>query len=354
MRCPKCQYLSFDNGDRCRNCGYEFSLAIASTPLDLPIQDGTEALGPLADLELRDTPEPARAAASAPASEAAGFELPLFTPGGKAAPPLVTPAPPRAPLSVRRNAPAPPKPRAAAPRAARATLEEPRLALDTSEIPVVERPEQAQRAQPLQSSAPEQRSRDQQRSKDLQGPGNSRNDLHDGAAVERPGDVSRTPRTRPDASSRSASVPIAGAEVQTVAPAAARAFAAILDLAIVGGIDAAVLYLTLRILDLPMADARALPMIPFLAFLLLLNGGYFAAFVAAGGQTIGKMASGIRVVSSASGTERTQRVPVASAIVRAAAYLVSALPAGVGFMPGLSSDHRALHDRLADTRVVKA
>lgn len=104
-----------------------------------------------------------------------------------------------------------------------------------------------------------------------------------------------------------------------------------------------------------MADARALPVVPFLAFLLLLNGGYFAAFVAAGGQTIGKMASGIRVVPGGSNAESHERVPVGSAIVRAAAYLVSALPAGVGFVPGLmSSDHRALHDRLADTRVVKA
>jgi len=353
MRCPKCQYLSFDNGDRCRNCGYEFSLAVSSTPLDLPIQDGTEAMGPLADLELRNTPEPARAAVSATAADAAGFELPLFTPGGKAAPPLVTPAPPRAPLSVRRNAPAPPKPRAAtAPRAGRATLEEPRLALDTSEIPVVERPQHPQRDQ--QRPEDRQRSKDLQRSEDQQRSENSKNDLHDGAAADRPEHFGSSQRSRLEAASRRASVPNARAEDQTVAPAAARAFAAILDLAIVGGIDAAVLYLTLRVLDLKMADARALPMIPFLAFLLLLNGSYFAAFVAAGGQTIGKMASGIRVVPGASGTERSQRVPVASAIVRAAAYLVSALPAGVGFMPGLSSDHRALHDRLADTRVVKA
>ena len=27
MRCPKCQYISFDSGERCRNCGYEFSLS---------------------------------------------------------------------------------------------------------------------------------------------------------------------------------------------------------------------------------------------------------------------------------------------------------------------------------------
>ena len=32
MKCPKCYYITFENGDRCRNCGYEFSFA-AETPL---------------------------------------------------------------------------------------------------------------------------------------------------------------------------------------------------------------------------------------------------------------------------------------------------------------------------------
>ncbi len=27
MKCPKCQYIGFDTGDRCRNCGYEFAPA---------------------------------------------------------------------------------------------------------------------------------------------------------------------------------------------------------------------------------------------------------------------------------------------------------------------------------------
>ena len=26
MKCPKCHYLGFETGDRCRNCGYDFSL----------------------------------------------------------------------------------------------------------------------------------------------------------------------------------------------------------------------------------------------------------------------------------------------------------------------------------------
>ena len=40
-----------------------------------------------------------------------------------------------------------------------------------------------------------------------------------------------------------------------------------------------------------------LPAVPMLAFLMLLCGGYFVLFTAAGGQTIGKMAAHIRVVN---------------------------------------------------------
>ena len=26
VKCPKCDYLGFETGDRCKNCGYDFSL----------------------------------------------------------------------------------------------------------------------------------------------------------------------------------------------------------------------------------------------------------------------------------------------------------------------------------------
>ena len=29
MKCPKCAYLGFETGDRCKNCGYDFSLLSA-------------------------------------------------------------------------------------------------------------------------------------------------------------------------------------------------------------------------------------------------------------------------------------------------------------------------------------
>lgn len=47
MKCPKCQYVGYDAGDRCRLCGFEFALVTPlSTPGDLPLQ-ATEADLPL-------------------------------------------------------------------------------------------------------------------------------------------------------------------------------------------------------------------------------------------------------------------------------------------------------------------
>jgi uncharacterized RDD family membrane protein YckC len=283
MKCPKCQYISFDSGDRCRNCGYDFSLA-AEAPgkpdaADLPIQDGTEAIGPLADLALHDAPN-----------------LPLFT-GDKRDPdaPLVTPgAAPRPPLAVRRAAPAPPRPRARREH----PPAEPRLALDTAEIPVVPLP-----AAPNQTAAGEEQ-------------------ITDDVASARAG---------------------------------ARLGGAVLDVTLLGGIDVAVLYFTLRLCDLTFAQTLTLPLAPLVLFFLLLNVGYLTAFVAASGQTIGKMAAGTRVVSADPGARVHERVSFEQAVLRAGASLVSALLLGLGFLPALiGRDRRALHDRLADTRVVNA
>ena len=38
MKCPKCHYLGFETGDRCKHCGYDFSLmAPASEPEDVEV-----------------------------------------------------------------------------------------------------------------------------------------------------------------------------------------------------------------------------------------------------------------------------------------------------------------------------
>ncbi len=143
-------------------------------------------------------------------------------------------------------------------------------------------------------------------------------------------------------------------EMTTTAPVFRRLVAGVIDLAILSAINAAVLYFTVRVLGLQIENVWVLPKIPLAAFLLLLNGGYFVLFTAAGGQTIGKMIAGIRVVMH-TGDARATRVAFGAAVVRAAAYFVSLLPAGLGFVPILiSPDGRTVHDRLADTRVVRA
>jgi len=293
MKCPKCQYITFDSGDRCRNCGYDFSLAedsaaAANAAADLPIQDGSEPVGPLADLTLNATPG-----------------LPLFTGGPRDpdAPLLAAGAAPRAPLAVRRAAPAPPRPR---PRREPAVAE-PRLALDTADL-----------GPPPVFAAP-------------------------------------TPEDAEEDATDSPEVDHAGSAAANVATIGARLAGGVLDLALLGAIDLTVLYFTLRICDLTLAQTPTLPLAPFVAFLAMLNGGYLAAFVAASGQTIGKMAAGTRVVSAEPGPRSGERVTVEQSVLRAAASAISGLAFGLGFLPAVfSAERRALHDRLADTRVVKA
>ena len=144
------------------------------------------------------------------------------------------------------------------------------------------------------------------------------------------------------------------------APVFSRALAGLVDLLILGAIDAAILYFTLRVVDLPLANVWSLPPVPFGVFLLLLNGGYLAIFTAAGGQTIGKMLAGIRVVADRPADDLESdhvglRISLGASVLRATAYLASLLPAGLGFAAILfDPEGRALHDRLAETRVVKA
>jgi uncharacterized RDD family membrane protein YckC len=313
MRCPKCQYISFDSGERCRNCGYDFSLSVDVESMELPIQNGNEPIGPLSDFSLNDvdtSDEPAEEEAGAPetpsqqlASAPSGpgpitssFDLPLFKErAANEDTPLVTPGTaPRAPLAVRRTTAAAAKPRP------RQDDPNPRLALETAEMPIV--PERT------------------------------------------------TPMLEPDVAESATDPGPSG----SAAPVVARLGAALIDLLILGSIDGTVLYFTLKICELPLAEIAALPLGPFSAFLLLMNGAYFSMFVAAGGQTIGKMATGIRVVRSNTAEDGRDRVTLGQAIVRAAGYLVSTLPAGLGFVPALFGDRRALHDRLADPRVVRA
>lgn len=283
MKCPKCEYLGFESGDRCRNCGYDFSLAPLGPsqtaaagkpgPLDYALDREVEQARPPLDLDrIIGAPEPSAAAA----------DLPLFI-GGEDAPLISAPARPRAPLGVRRATPEVPRAR---PRAAKSVA-----AFDDT---LFENPPAAVIGQGFEQ-----------------------------AGSQAAGD--------------------------SLAAPSSRIMAALVDASILFALDAIVLYFTLRLCGLAAAEIVQLPILPLAAFFLLLNGGYFVAFTAVGGQSIGKMALGIKVISQEDGS-----VPIGRATIRTLAYLVSALPLGAGFLPGvMSADRLALHDRLAHTRVIR-
>jgi len=133
------------------------------------------------------------------------------------------------------------------------------------------------------------------------------------------------------------------------AAVSARVIAVVIDLLILAVIDAIVIYFTMQISGITLDEINVLPKAPLLAFLFLQNGGYLVAFTA-GGQTLGKMAAGIRVVPA----DADATLDVGRAFLRTLIWLVLAVPAGLGFLTAfLNRDRRGLHDRFAGTRVVR-
>ena len=333
MKCPKCSYLGFETGDRCKNCGYDFSLVTdPSGPGDIdltfrsrddsnspvsPQWDDTFDVAPAASPSSPDVLDPVRPASEAVTAEAESVvgepagaapataeaertdrtgRLPLFTQafddfGDE---PLIRlPSAPRPPLAVRRT---PRRPRLrTAPRASRSFAPGPEL--EFGDI-VPETP-----------------------------------------AGESVSDVI----ARIDA--RLATQPPPQAEASG---AARRLGAAVVDHLLLSAVDLSVIYLTLRMAGLSMAEWAALPPLPLAAFLLFVKLSYFCAFTAVGGQTIGKMAARIRVVTTADASVDGSR-----AVKRAFAGAISAALLGLGYLPALvGSEHRALHDRVTETRVI--
>jgi uncharacterized RDD family membrane protein YckC len=322
MKCPKCSYLGFETGDRCKNCGYDFSLlAVPHEPpdpdlsLQMPeempadadkswmdrlhtgLEEVTEA-HEMPEAALVETPsiEPPLAAPTEPA-------FPLFEPRehDDDEPLIKFPAAPRPPLSVRRT---PEQPRLRPPsRSGRP--DGPPLSLEFAEEP-----------QPTVTVEPA-----------------SHHAVERGLRVEHEPVVTAATRVavEPEASSLSR-----------------RAVAGLTDHLILFGIDLVVLYSTLRMAGLTMSDWQLLPPLPMFGFLLLLKFSYFGAFTAACGQTIGKMAAHIRVVADDAPLDPSR------AIRRTMMSSVSLLALGAGFIPALiDPEHRALHDRMARTRVVE-
>jgi uncharacterized RDD family membrane protein YckC len=301
MKCPKCGYLGFEHVDRCRNCGYDFSLAATApaTP-ELPMREGRRDFNPLDDLALVDEAVPLGPPERNHGQASPALDLPLF--GGDDQPLITRPSAPRAPLAVRR-----------------ATSDPPRG-----------RPQPSSRAVALKTAP--------------------MLDLAGGEAT-----VGVDPGPPPSVAGRAsaAAEPLSPPAVEDrAAPAgvAARAAAAAIDVALLGAIDVAVVYLTIKICGLSTADLHVLPAAPLIAFLLVQNGGYLITFTA-GGQTLGKMATGIRVVPASADAP----LDMARSALRTLVWAVLALPAGLGFVSTFfDTERRGLHDRCAGTRVVRA
>jgi len=317
MKCPKCGYLGFEQVDRCRNCQYDFSLTSPIPEPDFAIRRDTQTAKPLDDLPLAHAtgdwasgkgashigvdldrifgaPEPVTEAAIprvavADASPLPREELPLFGPPIPDDEPLITKAsPPRPPLAVRRATPEVARPRA-----------EPALRAPSLDL-LLDEPDPAPSPVVIPAGRP-------------------------------PAEVWNEDGTQD-------------------AGVGARFFAVMIDLLILAIIDAAVVYFTMQLCYLTIDDLGMLPKGPLVAFLLVQNGGYLVAFTA-GGQTLGKMVAGIRVVQS----DPDGTLDLGRAFLRTMMWVALAVPAGLGFLSALfSRDHRGLHDRFAGTRVVRA
>jgi uncharacterized RDD family membrane protein YckC len=331
MKCPKCGYLGFETVDRCRNCGYDFSLTTpADTTAELPLHSREGAGTPFADFDL-SLPEPSREADSnLDLDRLIGTSSESPAPAAAGAPVAATDAPPS-----EEEADSRPAPRAVAGPASKGLPLFSPPHTESDDTPLISAPRPVRPPLSVRRSTPDI-PRVRPRATRKRSDAAELNFQIDAAIAEASDDVASPPTmARPEQASR-----------------VARLAAMLIDVGLLGGIDAAVIYLTLAIagLTFTLADVAVLPIVPTAAFLLLLNGGYVVAFTLAGGQTIGKMLTGIRVTSD-DGT----RLDAGRAVLRAAGCLLSLLTAGLGYFPAFfSTDARALQDRLAGTRVVRA
>jgi uncharacterized RDD family membrane protein YckC len=124
--------------------------------------------------------------------------------------------------------------------------------------------------------------------------------------------------------------------------------AAAIDVALLAVLFGVVVYFASRAAQV--AVPRLLPSWPFLAaYLAFLGLAYAAYFTGTTGQTLGKIAAGLRVVDAAGHPPGFLK-----ALVRAALGALGIAAAGLGAVPMfLDPAARGLHDRLLKTRVVK-
>ena len=304
MKCPKCGYLGFETTDRCRNCQYDFSLAPFSTEPELALKSAERTAETNGDFDLPAIKRPTDSLAPSALDldrlfgEEETAEPRSEPPSEPASEP---PAEPSSELPFD-DAPIVPPPAARPPLAVRrATTEVPR-----------NRPRPSRPVRPELQLEPEQ-----------------------------PEEVLSTRGSMSDTVASLMETPALGARVGAGA----------IDTLLLVGLDVVILYLTLRVAGLQntMADIRVLPIIPFGGFLALLAFGYVAAFTVAGGQTIGKMLLSLRVIG-----DDGRPIDAAGGMLRAAGCMLVPLTLGLSYVPALvTADHRALHDRIAGTRVVR-
>jgi uncharacterized RDD family membrane protein YckC len=385
MRCPKCHYLSFEPESRCRNCGYDFALATSAVDdeeLSIKPADAPEA--PLADLDLRDRTsgprpvapvtlalemdwQPAERRASSAAAVAVAVAVADPPPAPVASP---APAPP-APALAASTAPAP-APRAVPQRAPTTTTELPlfvrglpppalpgenaafdvpaALAAHTPRPPLSVR-RRAPESTPMAS--PSQAPPLARLGSPFSGLATAKSvKTEHGRLLEIPqSDSVWAPLTAAD--QKAATEATAASASDQVRPWQ-RVLAALVDAALLGGIDAGIVWFTLRICALTIGQAATLPLLPLATFCVILDVGYLLMFTATSGQTVGKMAAGIRVVIASPDSTDGGYVTVRQAALRALLTLPSALAAGAGFLPALFGRGPAVHDRIAHTRVVRS
>jgi uncharacterized RDD family membrane protein YckC len=133
-----------------------------------------------------------------------------------------------------------------------------------------------------------------------------------------------------------------------------RLTAALVDAALLAALSAAVVWTTLRWCDLSWSQLSLLPATPVAGLLLMMVLGYLFMFTAAGGQTLGKMLAGIRVVDAGVAGDTGEPLSMRQAMYREMLTIPSVLLIGAGFVSALFGDERAVHDRIAATRVVRA
>ncbi len=315
MKCPKCGYLGFETTDRCRNCQYDFSLAPFASDPELALQSTGRSVEDAGDFELpainRQTDSLSANAldldrlfgendSSMDSADMTGSSDPgpSITILGDDNHPEPTDSLPFD------DAPIVPPPAARPPLAVRrATAEPPRNRPRTTR-PI--KPELLQLEPEGQPSSPS---------------------LGAVSTADTVASLTETPSL------------------------GTRVGAGAIDAALLITLDAAILFLTLRVTGLSnsLDDIRVLPPVPFVGFLALLAFSYVATFTVAGGQTVGKMLMNLRVIG-----DNGRPIDAAGGMLRAAGCMLVPITFGLSYVPVLvTSDHRALHDRLAGTRVVR-